>query len=51
MARPRIIVLGSFNADLVMYVDRLPKPGETIHGRRFTTGPGGKGSNQAVAAA
>lgn len=51
MARPRIIVLGSFNADLVMYVDNLPKPGETIHGRRFTTGPGGKGSNQAVAAA
>jgi ribokinase len=51
MTRPKIVVLGSFNADLVMYVDRLPAPGETISGRRFATGPGGKGSNQAVAAA
>ncbi len=51
MTRPKIVVLGSFNADLVMYVDRLPAPGETISGRHFATGPGGKGSNQAVAAA
>jgi ribokinase len=46
-----IVVLGSFNADLVTYLQRLPTPGETVHGRRFTIGPGGKGSNQAVAAA
>jgi ribokinase len=47
----RIVVLGSFNADLVSYVPRLPESGETITGERFVTGPGGKGSNQAVAAA
>ncbi len=47
----RIVVLGSFNADLVSYVPRLPASGETIIGERFVTGPGGKGSNQAVAAA
>jgi ribokinase len=47
----RIVVLGSFNADLVSYVPRLPASGETITGERFVTGPGGKGSNQAVAAA
>lgn len=47
----KIAVLGSFNADLVTYLQRLPTPGETVSGTRFTTGPGGKGSNQAVAAA
>jgi ribokinase len=47
----KIVVVGSFNADLVTYLQRLPSPGETVHGHRFTTGPGGKGSNQAVAAA
>lgn len=47
----KIVVLGSFNADLVTYLQRLPTPGETVSGTRFTTGPGGKGSNQAVAAA
>ncbi len=47
----KIVVLGSFNADLVTYLQRLPTPGETVSGERFTTGPGGKGSNQAVAAA
>lgn len=47
----RIVVLGSFNADLVSYMSRMPKRGETITGDRFVTGPGGKGSNQAVAAA
>jgi ribokinase len=46
-----IVVVGSFNMDLTTYMARLPKPGETVHGRRFVTGPGGKGSNQAVAAA
>lgn len=47
----KIVVLGSFNADLVTYLQRLPTPGETVSGERFTTGPGGKGSNQSVAAA
>ena len=47
----KIVVVGSFNMDLTTYMERLPKPGETVHGRRFVTGPGGKGSNQAVAAA
>ncbi|NIM96011.1 MAG: ribokinase [Anaerolineales bacterium] len=48
---PKIVVVGSFNADLTAYMERMPRPGETVHGRRFITGPGGKGSNQAIAAA
>jgi ribokinase len=47
---PKIFVVGSINRDLVVYVDRLPRPGETIFGDRFQQFPGGKGSNQAVAA-
>jgi ribokinase len=47
----RIFVLGDFNADLVLYLDRFPQPGETLNGNDFYQGPGGKGSNQAVAAA
>ncbi len=47
----RIVVVGSFNADLVSYMRRMPRPGETVHGDSFMTGAGGKGSNQAVAAA
>ena len=47
----KIVVVGSFNADLVSYMERMPRPGETVHGDRFATGAGGKGSNQAVAAA
>lgn len=47
----KIVVVGSFNADLVSYMKRMPRPGETVHGERFATGAGGKGSNQAVAAA
>lgn len=47
----KIVVVGSFNADLVSYMERMPRPGETVHGERFATGAGGKGSNQAVAAA
>ena len=46
-----VVVLGSLNMDLVAQVSRLPKPGETILGERFATVPGGKGANQAVAAA
>ncbi|MEU7277760.1 ribokinase [Streptomyces sp. NPDC045431] len=46
-----IAVLGSTNMDLVAYVHRAPKLGETVTGREFRTIPGGKGANQAVAAA
>ncbi|GGV76054.1 ribokinase [Streptomyces gelaticus] len=46
-----IAVLGSTNMDLVAYVARAPEPGETVTGREFRTVPGGKGANQAVAAA
>lgn len=47
----KIVVVGSFNTDLTTYMQRLPKAGETVHGHKFVIGPGGKGSNQAVAAA
>ncbi|WP_236241027.1 ribokinase [Streptomyces sp. CC228A] len=48
---PRIAVLGSANMDLVAYARRAPRLGETVRGREFRTVPGGKGANQAVAAA
>lgn len=51
MPAPTVCVVGSANLDLNTYVDRFPAPGETIPGRRFTTGYGGKGANQAVMAA
>ncbi|GAB4514194.1 MAG: ribokinase [Anaerolineae bacterium] len=47
----KIVIVGSFNTDLTTYMSKLPRPGETVNGRRFVTGAGGKGSNQAVAAA
>jgi ribokinase len=47
----RIAVVGSINMDLVTIAPRFPAPGETLHGERFLTVPGGKGANQAVAAA
>ena len=47
----RVIVVGSVNIDLVAVVDRLPAPGETVTGGRFAQHHGGKGGNQAVAAA
>jgi len=46
-----IVVLGSTNMDLVAYVDKAPERGETVTGREFRTIPGGKGANQAIAAA
>ncbi|MEU5113832.1 ribokinase [Streptomyces longwoodensis] len=46
-----IVVLGSTNMDLVAYVEKAPRRGETVTGREFRTVPGGKGANQAVAAA
>ncbi len=46
-----IVVIGSINMDLVCRTPRLPGPGETVMGTTFATVPGGKGANQAVAAA
>jgi len=46
-----IVVVGSLNMDFVVAVDRLPMPGETVLGRDFQMIPGGKGANQACAAA
>ncbi|MCO5073347.1 MAG: ribokinase [Rhizobiaceae bacterium] len=46
-----ITIVGSINLDLITAMDRLPKPGETVPGRSFRTAAGGKGANQALAAA
>ena len=51
MTRPKICVVGAANLDLISYVPRLPRMGETLHGTRFHMGYGGKGANQAVMAA
>ena len=48
---PDILVVGSLNTDLVVRAPRFPKPGETISGEDLQVIPGGKGANQAVAAA
>ena len=51
MISKEVLVFGSINMDLVARVPRLPQPGETLQGDRFTTTSGGKGANQAIAAA
>lgn len=51
MRRPRIVVVGSANTDLVVAVPSIPAPGETVLGGDLQLIPGGKGANQAVAAA
>ncbi|PZQ47135.1 MAG: ribokinase [Rhodovulum sulfidophilum] len=50
MSGGRVVVLGVFNADTTYRAERMPRLGETLHGLGFALGPGGKGSNQAVAA-
>ncbi|XP_068204544.1 ribokinase [Palaemon carinicauda] len=50
MAASKVVVVGSCMTDLVSYTPRLPKPGETIHGHKFSIGFGGKGANQCIAA-
>ncbi|GHI00451.1 ribokinase [Neobacillus kokaensis] len=49
--KPKITVVGSINMDIVTITDQLPKMGETLIGNQFKMNPGGKGANQAVAAA
>lgn len=51
MPRPSLTVVGSINLDLVARCERLPRPGETVTDAEFARIPGGKGANQAVAAA
>jgi ribokinase len=51
MEQPTVVVVGSVNADLVVSVQELPKAGETVMGGTFARHGGGKGANQAVAAA
>lgn len=47
----KIVVIGSSNTDMILKVEHIPKPGETVIGGTFSTAAGGKGANQAVAAA
>ncbi|MCC2672876.1 MAG: ribokinase [Armatimonadetes bacterium] len=51
MAQAKIVVVGSTNVDMVVKSTQIPRPGETVLGGAFTMVPGGKGANQAVAAA
>lgn len=51
MQKTKILVVGSSNTDMIIQVDRIPKPGETVLGGQFTSAAGGKGANQAVSAA
>ena len=51
LRKNKILVIGSTNTDMVVRTDRLPRPGETVLGGIFMMNPGGKGANQAVAAA
>lgn len=49
--KPKILVVGSSNTDMIVKVPRIPRPGETLLGGKFVTAAGGKGANQAVGAA
>ncbi len=51
LAKPAVLVIGSSNTDLIIKAARIPKPGETILGGEYAQAAGGKGANQAVAAA
>jgi len=51
MTKPKIVVVGSSNTDMIIKVPHIPKLGETILGGKFSTASGGKGANQTVAAA
>jgi ribokinase len=51
MDKPNIVVVGSSNTDMIIKMDKIPAPGETVLGGEFTIAAGGKGANQAVSAA
>jgi len=51
MSKNKILIIGSSNTDMVIKAEKIPVPGETILGGTFLMNPGGKGANQAVAAA
>jgi ribokinase len=51
MSKPKVVVVGSSNTDMIIKLDKIPAPGETVIGGEFSTAAGGKGANQAVAAA
>jgi ribokinase len=51
MSKPKVVVVGSSNTDMIIKLDKIPVPGETVIGGEFSTAAGGKGANQAVAAA
>ena len=51
MKKPEILVVGSSNTDMIIKLQRIPAPGETLLGGEFLTAAGGKGANQAVGAA
>ena len=51
MNSSKIVVIGSSNTDMIIQLNKIPVPGETVLGGNFSTAPGGKGANQAVAAA
>ncbi|MBN2375220.1 MAG: ribokinase [Sedimentisphaerales bacterium] len=51
LSSPHVVVIGSINMDMVVRAATIPMPGQTISGHHFSTVPGGKGANQAVAAA
>lgn len=51
MSKPSVVVVGSSNTDMVVKVEQIPAVGETVSGGQFVMAPGGKGANQAVAAA
>ena len=51
MKSSKIVVVGSSNTDMIMQLEKIPVPGETVIGGEFSTAAGGKGANQAVAAA
>ncbi|QKY71691.1 ribokinase [Lentibacillus sp. CBA3610] len=50
-AKPNVCIIGSINMDLMVTTDKMPLQGETVQGHDFFTNPGGKGANQAIAAA
>ena len=51
MSKPKVVVVGSSNTDMIIKMDKIPVPGETVLGGEFSIAAGGKGANQAVAAA